>query len=122
MRWTFDMMRSMKNCASSALALTLAIAGGLAAPLRSDASVRKDSTPPPPPSSVTLSAASYVPRSALPDTFRAEIGHADSITFVRIPAYDSPCFVAERAALEMISEKQKQQKENMNEYAREAIA
>ena len=37
MRWTFDMMRSMKNCASSALALTLAIAGGLAAPMRSDA-------------------------------------------------------------------------------------
>ena len=26
-----------------------------------------------------------------------QIVHADGITFVRIPAYDSPCFVAERA-------------------------
>jgi len=29
-----------------------------------------------------------------------QIVHADGITFVRIPAYDSPCFVAERRALE----------------------
>ena len=27
--------------------------------------------------------------------------HADGITFVRIPAYDSPCFVAERCAVEL---------------------
>ena len=100
MRWTFDMMRSMKNCASSALALTLAIAGGLAAPLHSDASVRKGL--PPPRSSETRTDVSYAPHSALHDTFRAEIGHADSITFVRIPAYDSPCFVAERAALDLL--------------------
>ena len=30
-----------------------------------------------------------------------QISHADGITFVRIPAYDSPCFVAERAALDV---------------------
>ena len=30
-----------------------------------------------------------------------QIRHADGITFVRIPAYDSPCFVAERTALDM---------------------
>jgi len=31
-----------------------------------------------------------------------QIVHADGITFVRIPAYDSPCFVAERTALDLI--------------------
>ena len=31
-----------------------------------------------------------------------QIVHADGITFVRIPAYDSPCFVAERAALDLL--------------------
>ena len=36
-----------------------------------------------------------------------QISHADGTTFVRIPAYDSPCFVTERAALDIISEKQK---------------
>jgi hypothetical protein len=30
-----------------------------------------------------------------------QIVHADGITFVRIPAYDSPCFVAERCAVEL---------------------
>ena len=30
-----------------------------------------------------------------------QIRHADGITFVRIPAYDSPCFVTERAALDV---------------------
>ena len=30
-----------------------------------------------------------------------QIVHADGITFVRIPAYDSPCFVTERAALDL---------------------
>ena len=29
-----------------------------------------------------------------------QISHADGITFVRIPAYDSPCFVTERSAIE----------------------
>ena len=31
-----------------------------------------------------------------------QIEHADGITFVRIPAYDSPCFVTERAALDLL--------------------
>jgi hypothetical protein len=31
-----------------------------------------------------------------------QISHADGTTFVRIPAYDSPCFVAERAALDLL--------------------
>ena len=31
-----------------------------------------------------------------------QISHADGITFVRIPAYDSPCFVAERSALDLL--------------------
>jgi len=31
-----------------------------------------------------------------------QIRHADGITFVRIPAYDSPCFVTERAALDLL--------------------
>ena len=31
-----------------------------------------------------------------------QIVHADGTTFVRIPAYDSPCFVAERAALDLL--------------------
>lgn len=31
-----------------------------------------------------------------------QISHADGITFVRIPAYDSPCFVAERAVLDLL--------------------
>ena len=31
-----------------------------------------------------------------------QIQHADGITFVRIPAYDSPCFVTERAALDLL--------------------
>ena len=31
-----------------------------------------------------------------------QIVHADGITFVRIPAYDSPCFVTERAALDLM--------------------
>ena len=62
----------MKIRVSSALALTLAIAGGLAVPLRSDASVRKDLTPPPR-SGVTLSAASHAPRSALSELARAEV-------------------------------------------------
>ena len=39
-------MPSMKNRAKSALALTLAIAGGLASPLRADASATISSTPP----------------------------------------------------------------------------
>ena len=30
-----------------------------------------------------------------------QIRHADGITFVRIPAYDSPCFVTERSALDL---------------------
>ena len=32
----------------------------------------------------------------------SQIVHADGITFVRIPAYDSPCFVTERAALDLL--------------------
>ena len=31
-----------------------------------------------------------------------QIRHADGITLVRIPAYDSPCFVTERAALDLL--------------------
>ena len=31
-----------------------------------------------------------------------QIKHADGITFVRIPAYDSPCFVTERSALDLL--------------------
>ena len=31
-----------------------------------------------------------------------QIQHADGITFVRIPAYDSPCFVTEREALDLL--------------------
>ena len=31
-----------------------------------------------------------------------QISHADGITFVRIPAYDSPCFVAERSTLDLL--------------------
>ena len=31
-----------------------------------------------------------------------QIRHADGITFVRIPAYDSPCFVTELAALNLL--------------------
>ena len=31
-----------------------------------------------------------------------QIQHADGITFVRIPVYDSPCFVTERAALDLL--------------------
>lgn len=31
-----------------------------------------------------------------------QIKHADGITFVRIPVYDSPCFVTERAALDLL--------------------
>ena len=31
-----------------------------------------------------------------------QIKHADGITFVRIPAYDSPCFVTERAVLYLL--------------------
>ncbi len=31
-----------------------------------------------------------------------QIRHADGITFVRIPVYDSPCFVTERAALDLL--------------------
>jgi len=31
-----------------------------------------------------------------------QIKHADGITFVRIPAYDSPCFVTERAVLDLL--------------------
>jgi hypothetical protein len=31
-----------------------------------------------------------------------QIQHADGITFVRIPAYDSPCFMTERAALDLL--------------------
>ena len=30
-----------------------------------------------------------------------QISHAGGITFVRIPAYDSPCFVTERALLDL---------------------
>ena len=65
-------MRGMKKNARHALIFAAAIAGGLAAPMRSDASVRKGLTPPPR-SSVTLSAASYAPRSALSEPARAEI-------------------------------------------------
>ena len=32
----------------------------------------------------------------------SQIRHADGITFVRIPAYDSPCFVTERASLDLL--------------------
>ena len=31
-----------------------------------------------------------------------QIKHADGITFVRIPVYDSPCFVTERSALDLL--------------------
>ena len=31
-----------------------------------------------------------------------QIQHADGITFVRIPVYDSPCFVTERAAIDLL--------------------
>ena len=31
-----------------------------------------------------------------------QIKHADGVTFVRIPAYDSPCFVTERSALDLL--------------------
>ena len=71
-RGKYGIIRDMKTRVSSALALTLAIAGGLAVPLRSDASVRKDLTPPPR-SGVTLSAASHAPRSALSELARAEV-------------------------------------------------
>ena len=64
-RGKYGIMRDMKTRVNSALALSLAIAGGLAAPLRSDASVRKGLTHPR--SRVTLSAASYAPRSTAPD-------------------------------------------------------
>ena len=33
---------------------------------------------------------------------RNQIKHDDGITFVRIPAYDSPCFVTERSALDLL--------------------
>ena len=55
----------MKKNAKHALIFAAAIAGGMAAPLRSDASVRKDSTPPR--SRVTLSAAFAAPRSKASD-------------------------------------------------------
>jgi len=31
-----------------------------------------------------------------------QIKHSDGITFVRIPAYDSPCFVTERVVLDIL--------------------
>ena len=43
-RGKYGIMRDVKSHAKSALALTLAIAGGMAAPMRSDASVRKVQT------------------------------------------------------------------------------
>ena len=47
-RKIFDIIRAMRTNAKNAVALSLAIAGAMASPLRSDAVSRKGSTPPPP--------------------------------------------------------------------------
>ena len=46
-RKIFDIIRAMRTKARNAVALSLAIAGAVASPLRSDAVSRKGSTPPP---------------------------------------------------------------------------